>query len=76
MKSTFKMSILALSVGLMTVISSCGDKSKPAADGGVDTNTTVEVKAVDTTKTVTPDSTASSSTTTTTTEVNKEEKAK
>jgi hypothetical protein len=75
MKTTFRMSILALSVALMTVVSSCTEEKKPdEANVGIDTTSKVEVKTVDTTKTVTPDSTASSSTTTT--EVKKEEKAK
>ena len=56
MKTTFKMSILALSLGLMTVVSSCGEK-KPAAEA-VDTTKTVIEPMPDTTVKAKADTTA------------------
>jgi hypothetical protein len=74
MKSTFKMSILALSLGLMTTVASCKEESKEVKND-VDSTTKVEVKAPDSTQTPNPDSSVSTSTSTTT-EVKKDEKAK
>jgi hypothetical protein len=74
MKSTFKMSILALSLGLMTAVTSCKEEPKEVKND-VDSTTTIEVKAPDSTQTPMPDSSTTTSTTTTV-EVKKDEKAK
>ena len=70
MKTTFKMSIIALSLGLMTVVSSCGEKKSTDVSTTVDSNKTVIEPTVDSTSMApmdTSSSTTSSKTTTTTT---------
>jgi hypothetical protein len=71
MKTTFKMSVLALSLGLMTIVSSCGEKKEVSSDVDTTKSTTVET-TVDTTA-ATVDTTTSA---TTTTEMKKEETVK
>ena len=71
MKTTFRMSILALSIGLATVVSSCKE-NKPEADKGDTTKTVIEPQ-IDTTAKVPMDTNTTSASTT---DVKKDEKAK
>jgi hypothetical protein len=61
MKNTFKMSALALSLGLMSSVSSC-EKPKPTTEGADTAKTVIEPKVDTTVKT--PVDTSTSATTT------------